>query len=282
MPHANAGTTLILERRPEALVLGRYENRTITTMPDAGGGALVIDRRADESDARLVGRIEPDEPHENARILAALYLDDPSRGRCRLVTQDDVLPLAEDQPLNESEIRCDLPLEAGAGETLQLQVVPVDGTIPAVRWTRTDGGSKGGEVVSLRDVIGKVEDYEPALMMTAAAIRHHEQIDVSTILLRGELKRMHTSSIVLNRRLRERVQQAVSVGLTMSEMAIRCGRVKRDRRGAESGDTSWLARRIGQLPEAGKTQPTPWVHSDVLALIARDGLDVSPREVEVI
>jgi len=27
--------------------------------------------------------------------------------------------------------------------------------------------------------------------------------------------------------------------------------------------------------------PTPWVHSDVLALIARRGLGLSPREVEV-
>jgi hypothetical protein len=51
-------------------------------------------------------------------------------------------------------------------------------------------------------------------------------------------------------------------------------------RGRESGETSWLARRIGQLPEAGQPRPTPWVHNDVLALIARDGLGISPREVE--
>jgi hypothetical protein len=31
----------------------------------------------------------------------------------------------------------------------------------------------------------------------------------------------------------------------------------------------------------GKPRPTPWVHSDVLALIARDGLGISPREVEL-
>ena len=67
----------------------------------------------------------------------------------------------------------------------------------------------------------------------------------------------------------------------MSEIAIRCGRIKRDRRGNVSGETSWLARRIGLLPEGGGDEPTPWVHSDVLALIARDGLGVSPREVEL-
>jgi hypothetical protein len=67
----------------------------------------------------------------------------------------------------------------------------------------------------------------------------------------------------------------------MSEIALRCGRIKRDKHGNQSGDTSWLARRIGQLSDAGKTTPTRWVHSDTLALIARDGLGISPREVEV-
>jgi hypothetical protein len=87
---------------------------------------------------------------------------------------------------------------------------------------------------------------------------------------------------VLNRRLREAVQSRLARGeLTMSEIAIRCGRVKRDRRGNISGETSWLARRIGQLPEGGEDHPTPWVHSDTLALIARDGLALSPNEVEL-
>jgi hypothetical protein len=70
-------------------------------------------------------------------------------------------------------------------------------------------------------------------------------------------------------------------GLSLSEIAIRCGRVKRDHRGNESGETSWLARRLGILPEGGRNAPTPWIHSDVLALIAREGLGVSPREVEL-
>ena len=61
---------------------------------------------------------------------------------------------------------------------------------------------------------------------------------------------------------------------------MRCGRTKRDSSGGLSGDTSWLARRVGMLPEGGRRVPTPWVHTDVLALIARSALDVSPREVE--
>ena len=118
--------------------------------------------------------------------------------------------------------------------------------------------------------------------MTRAALdAHAQQPSVSVCGLRCELDRACNSPIVLNRALRERVERAVaSEGLSMSEIAIRCGRVKRDKRGNESGETSWLARRIGQLPEGGAEYPTPWVHSDVLALIARDGLGVSPREVE--
>jgi hypothetical protein len=67
----------------------------------------------------------------------------------------------------------------------------------------------------------------------------------------------------------------------MSEIAIRCGRIKRDRNGNASGETSWLARRLGIMPEGGCTAPTPWIHTDVLALIARCGLGVAPREVEL-
>jgi hypothetical protein len=69
--------------------------------------------------------------------------------------------------------------------------------------------------------------------------------------------------------------------LSMSSIAIRCDRIKRDRKGNESGETSWLARRIGLLPDGGQSSPTPWIHSDVLGLIARQGLGLSPREVEV-
>lgn len=72
-----------------------------------------------------------------------------------------------------------------------------------------------------------------------------------------------------------------SCDVTLSEIALRCGRIKRDRRGNISGETSWLACRIGQLPEGGQQKPGPWIHSDVLALIARDGLCVSPHEVEL-
>ncbi len=111
---------------------------------------------------------------------------------------------------------------------------------------------------------------------------HRGYRSVSTGVLRAELDRLYESSTVLNRGLREAVLSAVNgSGLSMSEIAKRCRRFKRDTRGTMSGDTSWLSRRVGLLPEGGKAAPTPWVSGDVLALIARDGLGVSPREVEL-
>jgi len=119
--------------------------------------------------------------------------------------------------------------------------------------------------------------------MTLAAIAAHAgDPGISVVALRGELDRALNSPIVLNRALRERVERAIAGdSLSMSEIAIRCRRIKRDARGRESGETSWLARRIGLLAEAGAARATPWIHTDVLALIARDGLGISPREAEV-
>jgi hypothetical protein len=151
-----------------------------------------------------------------------------------------------------------------------------------LRWTRTIAdGSR--EALELRSVVAAVEDYEPARSMTRAAIAAAEASGhVSLSRLRGELERLDASPIILNRALREAVQRIVARGETsMSEIAMRCGRVKRDKRGNISGETSWLARRIGQLPDAGETVPRPWIRSDVLALIAREGLGVAPHEVEL-
>ncbi|MCW3032819.1 MAG: hypothetical protein JWM60_1164, partial [Solirubrobacterales bacterium] len=105
---------------------------------------------------------------------------------------------------------------------------------------------------------------------------------VSCTVLRAELTRVLDSAIVLNRGLREAVVEKVSAGgASMSEIAMRCGRLKRDSRGNATGETSWLARRVGLLPVGGHTEPTRWVHSQVLALIARQGLGIAPREVEL-
>jgi AraC-like DNA-binding protein len=154
-----------------------------------------------------------------------------------------------------------------------------------LRWCRRSIGADGSEwqQIGLRDVVAALESYEPMRTLTERAIACHRH-DSGVLLTRlcSELERLCTSPIVLNRALREAVLDAIDHrGMSMSEIALRCGIVKHDRRGKASGETSWLARRVGIMPEGGETEITPWVHSDVLAVIARKGLGISPREVEL-
>jgi hypothetical protein len=262
---------------------GAGEKRELIAMI-LSDGTLVIDRFAGSGyDPRLVGRLHADEPAENARLLAGLYVDDERRGRCRPVTDADLTASPDcDVASVSADVRGGAPLVAGIGVLLQIRRVTDKGGL-ALRWTVTTRAGADRQVLPLRQVFGLLQAYEPAASMTRAAIAAHAQsAGVSVSALRCELDRACNSPVVLNRALRERVERAVKrEALSMSEIATRCGRVKHSRNGSESGETSWLARRIGQLPEAGKNRPTPWVHSDVLAVIARDGLGISPHEVEL-
>lgn len=66
--------------------------REIIAVPGSRGSTLVIDRGAEtEADARLVGHLAAHEAPENARILCELYMESPDRGRCRRLTQEDLL-----------------------------------------------------------------------------------------------------------------------------------------------------------------------------------------------
>ncbi len=274
--------------------LGHYtapdtgEPREILSVPSAEGSTLVIDRLArTHADARLVAHLAADEPPENARVVAEMYLADESRGRCRPVTAQDLelSPLAGSRPTAEQPSASQASLLDADGHSYRIREVSTGDAFPALRWSRSrhPGCDEDFDVLTLRDVIARLEDYEPARTLTAEALTsHREDPHVSTSPLQCELDRVTTSPIVLNRGLREVVQRKVARGeLSMSEIALRCGRVKRDRRGNLSGETSWLARRIGQLPEGGEEQPTPWIHSDVLALVVRQGLGASPHEIEI-
>jgi hypothetical protein len=278
--------------------LGRYvdpdgHKREILADPGPAGSVLVIDRDAvTQGDPRLVAHLAADEPAENAAIVCTHYLHDAprARGRCRRLTIEDVrmapsvahgrdMPedgLAEGDPESEPTDRL--------GNRYRLELLAGRMSIPELRWCRhpPQAAQSQPRPVSARDAVASLEDYEPVCSLTQRAlVRHAADAELSTVLLSAELKRLQESPIVLNRRLREVVLATVGQsGLSMSEIASRCGRVKRDGKGNESGETSWLARRIGLLSEAGRSAPTPWIHSDVLALIARRGLGVAPREVE--
>jgi hypothetical protein len=277
--------------------LGRYADwegrmREVVARPGVAGSVLVVDRDASTlGDPRLLAHLAADEPAENAALVCARYLQDTRgvRCRCRLVTPDDsrTAPFAD-----EPEAQSPTPSAAGEAElrdrlgcVYRLEEVWTGMSIPELRWRRhLPAGTNGKpQLVSVREVIACVESYEPVRTRTRRELAlHGGDAGVSSAVLRVELTRMLESPIVLNRKLREvALCTADRQGLSMSEIAIRCGRVKRDRSGNESGETSWLARRLGILPEGGRDAPTPWIHSDVLALIARRGLGISPREVEL-
>jgi hypothetical protein len=255
------------------------------TRPDAS--VLVLDCLAGTiSDARLVAQLAPDEPHGNARLVAHMYMADPTRGRCgSLAAQQFDAPKPSEAMAAAQAVSDSGPILDGRGRMYAIRETSVQGLGFELRWTRSAREDRDGplyESLTLRDVVGALEAYDPAVAITSRALALPGPGGcVSRVRLRAELRRLLSSRIVLNRGLREAVQRQLGFGSSMSEIAMRCGRVKRDARGNESGETSWLGRRLGLLPEGGKSAPTPWVHSDVLALIARRGLGLAPHEVEL-
>jgi hypothetical protein len=274
------------ERRPEP-VLGRYRDaegaeRRIVARPGIAGSVLVLDEHAARlGERRLVAHLAPDEPADNARIVAAAYLTDPGQRWARAVRESDWLtlpggrePPADDEPLAPDE------LVDARGRRYRLAVVVHPQRGAELRWTRR-GRGRPAEPAGLRAVIGALEAYQPARRRTEDAINAPEP-EAPAAWLAEELRKLDRSPLVLNRALREAVKRALAHGeLTMSEIAARCGHGKSHARGLRVGDTSWLGRRIGTLPETGRSEPTPWIRSDVLALIARRGLGIEPREVEL-
>jgi hypothetical protein len=296
--------------------LARYTDaegrlREVLARPGRAGSVLVVDRDATTlGDRRLVAHLAADEPAANAGVVCRHYLRDPRGRRCRPVTPEDLLAA----PFSEGGVQVDPELcSAPPPETVELldrrgyvhrlEAFNAGMLIPELRWRRLAAGNELGESAdrpesdrsegdrpesgrqpeSVRDVVGCLESYEPVRTLTAEALAlHREDPAVSVAVLRAELQRLDASRIVLNRGLRRAVVVALRTrGLSLSEIAFRCGRVKRDGKGNSSGETSWLARRVGISPESGGGEPTPWIHSEVLAVIARLGLGVSPREVEL-
>ncbi len=277
------------------LSLGRYvapdtgQAREIISLPRPDGSTFVVDHLpSTQGDGLVVAHLAPDEPPENARIVTTMYLADDTRGRCRPLTAQDLELTRHTTPALPNTGGTALPatpLRDARGHLYRIREVAGERSVPELRWTRSchPGQGEQFEALTLRDVVARLEDYEPARTITTDVLAVHRHDDrPSTRRLRLEFERLTVSSIVLNRGLREVVQRVVARGeVSMSEIAMRCGRFKRDGRGNFSGETSWLARRIGRLPEAGENKPTPWVQSDVLALIVRTGLGACPHEVEL-
>jgi hypothetical protein len=254
--------------------------REIVVLPGAQASTLLVDRIAGSlGDSRLLAHLPADEPAENARLVCRMYLADPSRGGCRrLSRQDFKTPSLSDPAIDSAGIERELRDPAGGLYRIRLS----PGGRGRLRWTRCRPGQTPArcEEVSLREVVAALEAYEPACSITRQAIATSDP-DISTYALRKELRALSQSPFVLNRALREAVLHAIEHhGASMSEIAIRCGRVKRTPSG-DCGETTWLGRRIGLKPDSVSGRVTPWVHADVLALIAREGLGIAPADVEM-
>jgi hypothetical protein len=275
--------------------LARYTDecqrtREVIASRGPNGSVLVLDRDPLlQGGALLVAHLGADEPVGNAALVCERYLGDARRGRCRPVTPEDFArapyPPVEDCPSFFGEELHRRELVDRRGEYLhRLELVDAGG-LRQLRWRRHSRGKRQqvARSVSLREVAGALESYElPRALTRAALARYRDDRGVVLGLLREELTRLNESPIVLNRKLREAVLGTIDSGeLSMGEIALRCGRAKRCRNGKLNGETSWLARRLGLLPESGAERPTPWIHSDVLALIARSGIGISPGEVEL-
>jgi hypothetical protein len=269
--------------------LGHYAapggaSREIVCKAGFDGSLLVIDRDvATRRQGRLVAHLGADEPPENAALICEHYLRDGVPVRCRAVTAADLSEPPFTEPARSAPTIA--PASYGSVGAFCLRRLKTGMSIPELRWTVTvaTGAGDGVRAVSLREAIGALESYEPLRRHTRRALRSDRgDPAISTVVLAAELERVLESPIVLNRALREAVLERVRRdGISMSEIAIRCGRVKRDRNGNLSGETSWLARRVGLLAEGGQGGPTRWIHTAVLGLIARDGLGIAPREVEL-
>jgi hypothetical protein len=281
--------------RGERGLLGRYldpdgRQRQVVALPGARGSVLVVDRDASTlGDRRLLAHLAADESPENAALVCEHYLRDAAGHWCRRVTAEDLWAVpfgeAEEQdPDPEVEMTVSpSALTDRQGRTYRLELCPTDMSIPELRWHRRSPTAEGSGPVGMREVIASLESYEPVRTVTSMALAlHRVDLEVSTAMLRAEHARVERSEIVLNRGLRQAALAAtVTQDLSMSEIAMRCGKIRCDARGRASGETSWLARRLGLAPEGGGGTPTPWIHTDVLALIARRGLGISPREVEL-
>jgi hypothetical protein len=275
--------------------LARYldsegRKRELVALDGHGGSVLVLDRDgATLCDRRLVAHLAADEPRENAMLVCHHYLQDANGRWCRGVRPEDleIAPFAQDGGCDPKSAfdREDALVTDRQGNCYRLRSISYEGSIVQWRWSMRSAAAcdDAWEPVSMREVVAALESYEPMRTLTERMLVHYrDNPSISVTRLRNEFDRLCSSPLVLNRGLREAVLDTIDRQATsMSEIALRCGVVKRDRRGKVSGETSWLARRIGVMPEGGEKTTTPWIHTDVLATIARKGLGVSPREVEL-
>ena len=257
--------------------------RELVLLDGADGSRLLVDRReTDGTDARLLAHLASDEPDANARLVCSEFLADASRGARRLRATDFGAQPEGDGPGPQPS--CVSPggphrrrrpalfpaLERNARRAALAPRVPPPGWRAALpqraRRRRGARGLRAGLRADSRRR-GAVSSRPPGFGLDARRSSCGASSRVRSCSTGGCARLCST--------------RCSEHGTSFSAIAMACGRIKHDRRGNGSGETSWLARRVGLLPSTPGARPNPWVHSDTLALIARDGLGIAPREVEL-
>ncbi len=153
---------------------------------------LVLDRDAATlCDRRLIAHLAADEPHENAELVCNHYL----RGREGALVSARATRGSADLsawPAKRIGMRHDLnsqdALVTGRdGNRYRLSPVPGERCILQMRWCRAaaESDDRCWQQVSLREVVGAVESYEPMRTLTEQAIaRHDKDHSVSVTRLR--------------------------------------------------------------------------------------------------
>lgn len=156
------------------LSLGRYvapdtgQAREIVSLPRPDGSTFVVDYLASTlGDGRVVAHLAADEPPENDRIVTAMYLADDTRGHCRPLTAQDLELTRHTTPAPPNTGGTALPatpLRDARAHLYRIREVVGEGSVPELRWTRSRHPGQGEpfEALTLRDVVARLEDYEPS------------------------------------------------------------------------------------------------------------------------
>ena len=206
------------------------------------------------------------------------YLRDTAGHWCRRVTAEDlqVVPLGRQGTRPGSRSGGDTELDRAhrqAGTDIPAGALHDGMSIPELRWHRRSPTVAGSEPVGMREAIASLESYEPVRTLTSKALAlHRADPEVSTATLRTEQARVERSEIVLNRGLRRAALAAAATqDLSMSEIAMRCGKIRCDAKGQ--------GKRRDQLagPASGARAGRRWWHAHAVDPHRRAGADRAPR-----
>lgn len=264
--HSSALPTGVAQEIVVARYLDRRCRRELVLVVGDGLKRCLIDRASvTGADRRLVGELAPEERSENAVVLARDYLHTTHRA---CVTYPPP-PCPADAAIPTCLVDAD-----GNTYTIEEAHRAEHGT--DLRWVRTSPlGVR--HPVTLHEVVGAMEDYEPALAMTEGALAARPE--VAGGVLRRQQARLASSRLVLNRKLREAVQAEMRRGTTLAEIAARCGRTRSAASGRLIGEGAWVARRVG-LSRVGQAAAHRWIDHDVLAEVA-DAIGLTPDDPEL-